>query len=46
MEITQMTLKDLENKVLNLRDALIPLSTSYTESSGEQGRPSIADDKK
>lgn len=41
-----LTLKDLENKVLNLRDALIPLSTSYTESPGEQGRPSIADDKK
>ena len=41
-----LTLKNLENNVLKLRDALIPLSTSYTESSGEQGRPSIADDKK
>ena len=32
-------IKDLENDVLDLKDKLIPLSTSYTESSNSPGRP-------
>ena len=37
MELNQKDLidiKDLENNILELRDKLIPLSTSYTESAG------------
>ena len=36
------TLKDLENDVLNLRERLLPLATSYTQSGSEDnsgGRP-------
>ena len=36
------SLKDLENNVLNLREVLIPLASSYTESSGEVGAPEKA----
>lgn len=32
-------IKDLENDVLNLKEKLIPLSTSYTESGNSPGRP-------
>jgi hypothetical protein len=41
MDLTQRelsSLKDLENDVLVLKDKLIPLSTSYTET-GNVGRP-------
>ena len=41
MDITQRelgNLKDLENDVLNLKEKLLPLSTSYTET-GNVGRP-------
>ena len=41
MDITQRelnSLKDLENDVLNLKEKLLPLSTSYTET-GNVGRP-------
>lgn len=31
-----INLKELENEVLNLRDSLIPLSTSHTQSGGEE----------
>lgn len=41
-----VNIKDLENDVLNLRDKLIPLQTSYTESSGEVGAPEKPLEKK
>lgn len=34
-----VNVKDLENEVLNLKDKFIPLSSSYTESSGDVGAP-------
>ena len=34
-----VNLKNLENNALKLDELLIPLSTSYTQSSGEVGRP-------
>jgi hypothetical protein len=34
-------IKDLENDVLNLKEKLIPLSTSYTESGAGPGRPEL-----
>ena len=40
-------IKDLENDVLNLKDKLIPLSTSFTETeNGGPGRPELPDDQK
>lgn len=43
-----VNLKKLENDVLNLEDLLIPLSSSYTQSSstGEVGRPKLAEEDK
>ena len=37
LELT--SLKSLENDVLKLQDLLVPLASSYTEASGEVGRP-------
>lgn len=37
LELT--SLKDLENNILKLKDVLIPLSSSYTESTGKVGAP-------
>lgn len=39
-------IKDLENKVLNLKEKLIPLSTSYTESGKSPGRPELPTEQK
>jgi hypothetical protein len=40
-------IKDLENDVLNLKDKLIPLSTSFTETdNGGPGRPELPEDQK
>lgn len=36
-----INLKDLENNVLKLQEKLIPLASSYTQTSGEVGRPSL-----
>ena len=41
-----INLKNLENDVLDLRELLIPLSTSYTESSGQVGRPEMKTEDK
>ena len=45
-----VNVKDLENDLLGLRERLIPLQTSYTESSSSTGngagRPSLPDDQK
>lgn len=50
MDLTQkdlINIKDLENEVLELRDKLLPLSTSYTEAAGtEVGRPEKAEGQK
>lgn len=51
MNLTQkdlISIKDLENEVLELRDKLIPLSTSYTESAEAEniGRPEKAEGQK
>ena len=37
-----VNIKNLENNVLKLDEILIPLSSSYTQSSGEVGRPKLA----
>ena len=39
-------IKDLENDVLGLKEKLIPLSTSYTESAGNPGRPELPAEEK
>ena len=39
-------IKDLENDVLNLKEKLIPLSTSFTESDNGPGRPELPQDQK
>ena len=39
-------IKDLENDVLNLKEKLIPLSTSYTESGNGPGRPELPAEQK
>ncbi len=39
-------IKEIENNVLKLRDLLIPLESSYTQSSSDVGRPSLQDDQK
>lgn len=36
-----MNVKTLENEVLKLKEQLIPLDSSYTQSNGEVGRPSL-----
>ena len=36
----------LENEVLNLKEKLIPLSTSYTESGKSPGRPELPAEQK
>ncbi len=45
-----VNVKDLENDLLGLRERLIPLQTSYTESGSSTGngagRPSLPDDQK
>ena len=41
-----MNVKNLENTVLQLKDILIPLDSSYTQSSGEVGRPALSVDEK
>ena len=39
-------IKDLENDVLELKEKLIPLSTSYTESGNSPGRPELPAEEK
>ena len=39
-------IKDLENDVLGLKEKLIPLSTSYTESAENPGRPELPAEEK
>lgn len=39
-------IKEIENNVLKLRELLIPLESSYTQSSSDVGRPSLPDDQK
>jgi len=39
-------IKDLENDVLKLGDKLKPLSTSYTQSGKEGGRPPLKENEK
>ena len=39
-------IKELENDVLKLREKLIPLESSYTQSSGEVGRPKLSVEEK
>ena len=39
-------IKDLENDVLDLKEKLIPLSTSYTESGNSPGRPELPAEQK
>lgn len=39
-------IKDLENDVLGLKEKLIPLSTSYTESADNPGRPELPAEEK
>lgn len=41
-----MNVKNLENKVLKLKDLLIPLESSYTQGSGDVGRPKLSVDEK
>lgn len=42
-----VNIKNLENNLLKLKDALIPLKTSYTESSNDgAGRPTLPDSEK
>lgn len=41
-----VNLKEVENNVFKLTDYLIPLQSSYTQSSGNVGRPSLPDDQK
>jgi len=41
-----VSIKDLENDLLGLRDKFIPLQTSYTESNGEVGAPEKPLEKK
>lgn len=49
MGITQrdlLNLKQVENKVFKLSELLIPLQTSYNQSSAQVGRPKLSDDQK
>ncbi len=49
MDLSQRELgniKDLENDVLDLKNKLIPLSTSYTESGNSPGRPELNPEEK
>jgi len=39
-----MNVKNLENEVLNLKELLIPLESSYTQSGNEVGRPKLSVD--
>ena len=41
-----VNLKDLENKALKLMEKLIPLSSAYTQGSGQVGRPELPTDQK
>lgn len=41
-----MNIKTLENTVLDLKNKLIPLDSSYTQSTGEVGRPRLSVDEK
>ena len=41
-----LDLKEVENNVFKLSELLIPLQTSYTQSSAEVGRPNLPDDQK
>lgn len=41
-----LNLKDLENNALNLIEKLIPLSSAYTQTSGQVGRPELPADQK
>ena len=41
-----VNLKDLENKSLKLVEKLIPLSSAYTQGTGEVGRPALAEEDK
>jgi hypothetical protein len=41
-----VNLKDLENKSLKLLEKLIPLSSAYTQGSGEVGRPALSNEEK
>lgn len=41
-----MNIKNLENTVLQLKDILIPLDSSYTQSTGEVGRPKLSVEEK
>lgn len=41
-----VNLKDLENKALKLMEKLIPLSSAYTQGSGQVGRPELPADQK
>jgi hypothetical protein len=41
-----MNIKKLENDVLKLSDLLIPLASSYTQDTGEVGRPKLATEDK
>jgi len=41
-----MNIKKLENDVLKLSDLLIPLASSYTQDTGEVGRPRLAAEDK
>ena len=39
-------IKEVENNALKLSELLIPLESSYTQSSGQVGRPKLPDDQK
>lgn len=41
-----VNLKDLENNMLELDTKLVPLSSAYTQGSGEPGRPELPTDQK
>ena len=41
-----VNLKDLENKALKLMEKFIPLSSAYTQGSGQVGRPELPTDQK
>lgn len=41
-----VNLKELENKALKLMEKLIPLSSAYTQGSGQVGRPELPADQK
>ena len=41
-----INLKELENEVLKLIEQLIPLSSAYTQSANDVGRPSLAQEEK